>query len=74
MRERLYTDALNEEILRKTEFRDKEQVLNGEKQYEIKIGAGYKEKKSKYEEILSAMGEYFELFKKNTERLEDLFL
>ncbi len=34
----------------------------------------YVEEKAKYDEILSAIGEYFELFKTHTELLEDLWL
>jgi hypothetical protein len=34
----------------------------------------YVEEKAKYDEILSAIGEYFELFKTHTDLLEDLWL
>lgn len=34
----------------------------------------YASEKAKYDEILSAIGEYFELFKTHTDLLEDLWL
>ena len=34
----------------------------------------YSQEKVKYDEILSAIGEYFELFKSHTDLLEDLWL
>lgn len=34
----------------------------------------YADEKQKYDEILSAIGEYFELFKNNADKLEDLWL
>lgn len=34
----------------------------------------YADEKAKYDEILSAIGEYFELFKTHTDLLEDLWL
>lgn len=34
----------------------------------------YADEKQKYDEILSAIGEYFELFKSHTDLLEDLWL
>ena len=41
--------------------------------YEIYLSRYVNEKKN-FDEILSAIGEYFELFKNNTDRLEDLWL
>jgi hypothetical protein len=43
------------------------------KSYIIRV-ANYKDKKLKFDEILSAIGDYFELFKSNTDRLEDLWI
>lgn len=34
----------------------------------------YQDERVKYDEILSAIGEYFELFKTHTDLLEDLWL
>ena len=34
----------------------------------------YADERAKYDEILSAIGEYFELFKTHTDLLEDLWL
>ena len=34
----------------------------------------YREFQEKFDEILSAVGDYFDLFKKNTDKLEDLWL
>lgn len=43
------------------------------KTYSIKV-CDYREKSAKFDEILSAVGDYFDLFKQNTQRLEDLWL
>lgn len=34
----------------------------------------YRDYHAKFDEILSAVGDYFELFKNNTNKLEDLWL
>jgi len=34
----------------------------------------YEDFKNEYNDILGAVGEYFELFNKNTDKLEDLWL
>jgi hypothetical protein len=39
-----------------------------------KIKREYKEEKLKFDDILSAIGDYFDLFKSNTTRLECLWL
>ena len=39
-----------------------------------KIKCEYKDEKVKFDEILSAIGDYFDLFKTNTKRLECLWL
>lgn len=41
--------------------------------YNIKT-QDYKQASAKFDEILSAVGDYFELFKGNTEKLEDLWM
>jgi hypothetical protein len=40
----------------------------------MEIKKNYLQAREKYDEILSAIGEYFDLFRQNTDRLEDLFL
>jgi hypothetical protein len=39
-----------------------------------KLKSSYKDEKAKFDEILSAIGDYFDLFKANTQRLECLWL
>lgn len=39
-----------------------------------KIKCEYKDEKGKFDDILSAIGDYFDLFKTNTKRLESLWL
>jgi hypothetical protein len=39
-----------------------------------KIKCEYKDEKAKFDDILSAIGDYFDLFKTNTQRLECLWL
>lgn len=41
---------------------------------EVKSVIKYTQEKQKFDEILSAIGEYFELFKTHTDLLEDLWL
>ncbi len=41
---------------------------------EVVISKDYREYQPKFDEILSAVGDYFELFKNNTNKLEDLWL
>lgn len=41
---------------------------------EILVAKDYRELQPKFDEILSAVGDYFELFKNNTNKLEDLWL
>ena len=41
---------------------------------EILVAKDYREFQPKFDEILSAVGDYFELFKNNTNKLEDLWL
>lgn len=41
---------------------------------EVLIAKDYRELQPKFDEILSAVGDYFELFKNNTNKLEDLWL
>ncbi len=41
---------------------------------EIIVAKDYKDFQPKFDEILSAVGDYFELFKNNTNKLEDLWL
>ena len=40
----------------------------------VEITKEYKDSKDKFDEIISAVGDYFDLFKQNTKRLEDLWL
>lgn len=40
----------------------------------IQVAKDYREYQPKFDEILSAVGDYFELFKNNTNKLEDLWL
>jgi hypothetical protein len=40
----------------------------------VEITKEYKDSKEKFDEIISAVGDYFDLFKQNTKRLEDLWL
>jgi len=42
--------------------------------HEILVAKDYREFQPKFDEILSAVGDYFELFKNNTNKLEDLWL
>jgi cyclopropane fatty-acyl-phospholipid synthase-like methyltransferase len=41
---------------------------------ETLIAKDYRSNQTKFDEILSAVGDYFELFKNNTNKLEDLWL
>ena len=41
---------------------------------EILVAKDYREFQTKFDEILSAVGDYFELLKNNTNKLEDLWL
>ncbi len=47
--------------------------MRNQKQYILHV-TKYASEKAKYDEILSAIGEYFELFKTHTDLLEDLWL
>ena len=47
--------------------------MKNQKTYTLHV-TKYADEKAKYDEILSAIGEYFELFKTHTELLEDLWL
>jgi len=38
------------------------------------VAKSYRDHQAKFDEILSAVGDYFELFKNNTNKLEDLWL
>jgi uncharacterized protein YaaN involved in tellurite resistance len=40
----------------------------------VEITKEYKDAKDKFDEIISAVGDYFDLFKQNTKRLEDMWL
>lgn len=44
------------------------------KRTEVLVCKDYREYSGKFDEILSAVGDYFELFKNNTNKLEDLWL
>ena len=46
----------------------------GNKQEQELIAKSYCELQPKFDEVLSAVGDYFELFKNNTGKLEDLWL
>lgn len=39
----------------------------------IEVITEYKDAPEKFDEIISAVGDYFDLFKQNTDRLEDMF-
>jgi hypothetical protein len=47
--------------------------VRNHKQYTLNVKR-YTSEKDKFNEILSAIGEYFELFKTHTDLLEDLWL
>ena len=49
------------------------EVLRNQKSYILHV-TKYTQEKTKYDDILSAIGEYFELFKSHTDLLEDLWL
>jgi hypothetical protein len=49
------------------------EIIKNQKAYILHV-TKYVNEKQKYDEILSAIGEYFELFKTHTELLEDLWL
>ena len=70
VRERLYSDAKNDKIIETILPADKN---NDQKTHLISV-VDYPKKKSKFDEIIQAVADYFALFKNNTERLEDLFL
>ena len=75
---RLYDDAKDENLF-VTELKVVEKPsttpteLAKQKAYTIKV-CDYREKSAKFDEILSAVGDYFDLFRQNTQRLEDLWL
>ena len=48
-------------------------IVKNQKEYVLKV-IEYSKERAKFDEILSAIGEYFELFKTHTELLEDLWL
>jgi hypothetical protein len=49
------------------------EIVRNHKSYILHV-TKYVDEKAKYDEILSAIGEYFELFKTHTDLLEDLWL
>ncbi len=71
-------------MLRLVEDAVKEGLINGSGQAKLKkakwylndsdLLKSYPEAKCKYDEIVSAIAEYFDLFKQNSDRLEDLWL
>jgi hypothetical protein len=46
----------------------------GNKKKDNLVVKDYRSNQTKFDEILSAVGDYFELFKNNTNKLEDLWL
>lgn len=54
--------------------KDIETNKSNERPVLTKIKRGYKDEQAKFDEILSAIGDYFDLFKTNTNRLECLWL
>ena len=54
--------------------KDMETNKSNERPVLTKIKRGYKDEQAKFDEILSAIGDYFDLFKTNTNRLECLWL
>ena len=49
------------------------EIVRNQKTYTLHV-TKYASEKTKYDEILSAIGEYFELFKNHTDLLEDLWI
>lgn len=49
------------------------EIVRNHKSYILHV-TKYANERAKYDEILSAIGEYFELFKTHTDLLEDLWL
>lgn len=77
MKLRLYDDAKDENLFI-TELKVVDKPFTTPdaaktKTYSIKV-CDYKDKSAKFDEILSAVGDYFDLFRQNTLRLEDLWL
>lgn len=80
MRDKLNKDA-KEQGLISTVLKEGEQpqteggpeIVRNHKSYILNVKK-YASEKPKYDEILSAIGEYFELFRTHTDLLEDLWL
>ena len=39
----------------------------------LELTTEYKDAPEKFDEVISAVGDYFDLFKQNTDKLEDMF-
>jgi hypothetical protein len=73
VRTRLIQDAKKEGLM-ESRLLEPNQMGSAQKQYIIEIKKKYPQARTKYDEIISAIGEYFDLFKANTDRLEDLWV
>ncbi len=80
MREKLDKDAKEQGLITVVNQQPQVQEVNGVVLQAPKVTTPilhvtkYASEKAKYDEILSAIGEYFELFKTHTDLLEDLWL
>jgi hypothetical protein len=67
VKDKLHEDSTKDNLIVATISKENPKV-------EVLEAKDYKSHQRQYDEILSAVGDYFELFKNNTNKLEDLWL